>query len=328
VAYEQILSRVEGLPGVLAAGAARMTVLTGGARSSVVSADGRPFQRDNSNALGVRVNVVSHRYLETMTIPVLRGRTFAPSDGPGMPRVAIVSQSLADRLWPAEDPLGKILRDESNQLEVIVGVVPDTVYASALEREAPPTFYLPLEQNYESGVALHVRAAGDPRSLVPAIREAVRQVDSHLALERPRLLRDVLDRSLSRQRMMATLMSLFAAVGLVLAVVGLYGVMAQAATERTGEIGIRLAIGAQRVSILTLLMGRGVRLLAIGFAIGLSIAGAGTRYIEAQLFGVTATDPLTFGGVCLGLASAGLAACLIPAWRAMRVDPIVALRRP
>jgi ABC-type antimicrobial peptide transport system permease subunit len=241
--------------------------------------------------------------------------------------VTIVTKSLADRLWPNEDPIGRTLREERNQLQVIVGVVPDTVYTSTVERERPPTYYLLLAQNYESGVALHVRAAGNPMTLVPAIREAVRQVDSQLAVERPQLLRDVLDRTLSRQRMMGTLVGLFGAVALILAVLGLYGVMAHVASQRSAEIGIRLAMGAQPASIVTLLLRQGLRLLGIGAAIGLTAALVGTRYIEAQLFGVTATDPLTFVGVCVVLGIAGLAASLIPALRAMRVDPIIVLRR-
>ncbi len=324
--YEQILSRVEALPGVVAAGAARMTVLSGGARSTAVSTDGRPLQRDNSNALGVRANVVSHRYFETMNMPILQGRPFNTSDGPNTPRVTIVTRSLAERLWPNEDPLGKTLRDEASQLQV-VGVVPDTVYTTTLERERPPAYYLLLAQNYESGVALHVRAAGNPMSLVPAIREAVRQADSQLAVERPQLLSDVLDRTLSGPRMMATLVGLFGAVALVLAVLGLYGVMAHAATQRTPEIGIRLAMGAQPASIVTLLLGQGIRLLGIGVAVGLTGALLGMRYIEAQLFGVTATDPLTFVSGCVVLGLAGLIASVIPALRAMRVDPISVLRQ-
>jgi predicted permease len=324
--YEQILSRVEALPGVIAAGAARMTVLSGGARSTAVSTDGRPLERDNSNALAVRANVVSRRYFETMNLPILRGRPFNTSDGPNTPRVTIVTTSLADRLWPHEDPIGKVMRDESQQLQV-VGVIPDTVYTTTVERDRRPTYYLLLAQNYESGVALHVRAASNPLPLVPAIREAVRQADSQLAIERPQLLRDVLDRTLSRQRMMATLVGLFGAVALVLAVLGLYGVMAHVATERTPEIGIRLAMGAQPASIVTLLLGQGFRLLGLGGAIGLTGALLTTRYIEAQLFGVTATDPLTFVSGCAVLVSAGLAASVIPALRAMRVDPVIALRR-
>jgi predicted permease len=324
--YEQILSRVEALPGVVAASAARMTVLSGGARSTAVSRDGRPIDSDAGNALGVRANIVSRRYFETMNIPILQGRPFDTSDSASTPRVTVVTKSLADRLWPGEDPTGKTLRDETQQLQV-VGVVPDMVYTTTVERRRPPTYYLLLAQNYESGVALHVRTDGDPMSLVPALREAVRQVDSQLSVERPQLLRDVLDRTLNSQRTLATLVGLFGAVALMLAAGGLYGVMTHAATQRTPELGIRVAMGAPPASIVTLLLGQGVRLLGIGAAIGLAAALLGTRYIETQLFGVTATDPLTFVSGCVVLAIAGLTASMIPAVRAMRVDPIIALRR-
>jgi predicted permease len=323
--YEQILSRVEALPGVVAASAARMTVLSGNARATDVSTDGLPVVREN--ALGVRANIVSNRYFETMNIPILRGRSFGASDGPRSPRVTIVTKSLADRIWPNEDPIGKVLRDGDNQIQSVVGVVPDTVYTSTLERESPPTYYLLLAQSYESAVTLHVRAAQNPLSLVPAIREAVRQVNSHLALEQPQLLRDVLDRGLSRQWMMATLVSLFGAVALILAVLGLYGVMAHIAAQRTPEIGIRLAMGAQPASIVSLLLRQGLRLLGIGVALGFTGAFLGTRYIESQLFGVTPTDPPTFVAGCAVLAIAGITALLIPALSALRVDPVIALRR-
>ena len=326
-AYEQILSRVQAIPGVVSAGAARMMVLGGGARSTAVSADGQPLKGDHSNALGVRANVVSRRYFETLHIPILLGRSFSAADGPRSPRVTIVTRSLADRLWPHEDPLGKTLRDETNQLLAVVGVVPDTVYTTTLERDRPPTYYLMLEQNYESAITLHVRAAGDPMALLPGVRDAVRQVDAQVAVERPQRLRDVLDRSLAGQRMMATLVGLFGAIALMLAVLGLYGVMAHAASQRTMEIGIRLAIGARPVSIIALLLGQAVRLLGIGSAIGLASALAGTRYIESHLFGVTATDPLTFAGGCAVLAIAGLAASLIPVLRALRVDPVSSHRQ-
>jgi putative ABC transport system permease protein len=176
-------------------------------------------------------------------------------------------------------------------------------------------------------VTLHVRAAGNPRALGPAIRDAVHQVDSELAIERPQRLQEVFDRTLSRQRMMATLVGLFGGVALVLAVCGLYGVMAHAATERTVEIGIRLALGAQPSAIVTLLLGQGLRLLGIGVMTGLAGALVATRYIESQLFGVTTTDPLTFAIGCAVLAGAGLTAAAIPALRVMRVDPVIALRR-
>jgi predicted permease len=324
--YEQILSRLEAIPGVVAASAARMTVLSGGARSTAVSTDGRPIEPDGTNAKGVRANIVSQRYFETLKIPIIRGRAFNASDGPNSARAAIVTASLADALWPGEDPIGKPLRDERTQTSV-VGVVPDTVYTSTLERYHTPTYYLPLAQNYESAVALHVRVASAPMSLVPSMHEAVRRVDPQLAVERPELLGDILDRTLGRQRMMATLVSLFGAVALLLAAVGLYGLMAHVATERTPEIGIRVALGAHPSSILALLLRRGLRLLAIGVIIGVAGARLSTWYIEAQLFGVTATDPVTFVLACVVLAIAGLTASIIPAVRAMHVDPIAVLRR-
>jgi putative ABC transport system permease protein len=322
--YEQILARVEALPGVIAASAARMTVLSGNARFTDVSTDGRPI--DSHNALGVRANVVSRSYFETMRIPMIQGRSFNPTDGPQTTRVTIVTKSLADRVWPHADPIGQRLRDASHDLQVI-GVVPDTIYTSTLERERPPTYYLPLAQNYESAMTLHVRAANNPVALVPAIREAVRAVDSQLAVERPQRLRDVLDRTLSTERMMATIVGLFGALAVLLAALGLFGVMAHAAAERTPEIGIRLAMGAQPASIVSLLLGHGLRLLGIGAAIGLAAAFVGTRYVEGQLFGVSPTDPLTFAGGCAVLTIAGLTASVVPALRAMRVDPVIALRR-
>ena len=163
--------------------------------------------------------------------------------------------------------------------------------------------------------------------LARLIREAIREVDSDVAVGHPELLRDVLNRTLSRQRTMATLVGLLAGVALALAVLGLYGLMAHVAAERTREIGIRLAIGAQPISIVTLLLGQGVRLLAIGMTIGLTGALSVTRYIEAQLFGVTPTDMVTFVSACSVLAISGLTASAVVARRALRVDPVIALRR-
>ena len=301
-AYRQILDRLNETPGVAAAGAARITVLSGGARTVPVSIDGRPVARDNSNAIAVRVNIVSDGYLKALGIPLMQGRDFTPADRESAPRVAIVSRSLAARLWPNQDPIGKSLGENP---ATIVGVVPDTVYRNALEREPPPFFYLPLAQNYESGVTLHVRAAqGDPLVLLPFVRAAVRQVDPAIAIARPQRLRDVFDESIGSQRMMATLVGLFGSIALVLASVGLYGVIAHMAGQRRTEIGIRLALGAKPASILSLILGEGLRLVAIGAAIGLATALAASRWLESQLFGVRPTDPLTFTA-CLPAADDG-----------------------
>jgi putative ABC transport system permease protein len=325
VAYGQILERLRAIPGVRAAGAARVTVLSGGARTVWVSVDGQPLARDGNNAIDVRVNIVTDGYLDALGIPLLLGRDFSPSDNSHTPRVAIVSRRLAARLWPNEDPIGKTLVD--GQPATVVGVVPDTVYRSALERDAPPFYYLPLAQNYEAGVALHVKAAqGEPFTLLPAIRAAVRAVDPAVAVARPQRLRSVFEDSLASQRMMATLVGLFGLVALTLAAVGLYGVMAHLAGQRRTEIGIRLALGASPASILKLVVTEGLRLVSIGAALGILAAIASTRWISSQLFGIEPMDPVTFVSGSLLLAVVAVVACLIPARRAMRVDPSTALR--
>jgi putative ABC transport system permease protein len=323
--YEQILSRVDAIPGVVAAGAARVTVLSGGARTTSISIDGNPLAADSSNAIDVRANVISQRYLDAMGIPLVRGRNFAASDRAATPRVAIVSRRLANRLWPKADPIGQKLLGGSEPAEV-VGVVPDAVYRSAIETDPLPFFYLLLAQNYESGVTLHIRTAGDPLLVLPAVRQAVRVVDPQLVVARPRLLREEFDRSIGDQRMMATMVGLFGAIALVLAAVGLYGVMAHLASQRRTEIGIRMALGARPSSILRLILGQGLRLVARGSLLGLAGAFAGTRYVQSQLFGVRSSDPATFVGVCAVLIVVSVIACLVPARRAMRVEPAIVLR--
>ena len=323
--YARILDRLRTMPGVAAAGAARVTVLSGGARTMSLPVDGRPLAQDGSNGFDVRVNVVSVGYLEALGIPLLRGRDFTTADDRKAPPVAIISQSLANKLWPGQDPLNRTLGTGTKH--TVIGVVPDTVYRSAIERDAPPFFYLPLAQNYESGVGLHVRStSGDPLLLLPQVRTAVREVDPRIVVARPQRLADVFQQSLGAQRMMATLVAIFGALALALAALGVYGVMAHAAGQRRAEIGIRLALGAQRRSIFNLLLTDGLRLVTMGAAIGVIGAFVTTRFVSTQLFGVQPGDPLTFvaGGALLTVVAT--LACLLPARRAMRVDPSVALR--
>ncbi|MEO5898426.1 MAG: ABC transporter permease [Vicinamibacterales bacterium] len=324
-AYTQLLERLNALPGVEAAGAARVTVLSGSARTVGVSSDGRPVADDNSNAIDVRANVISDRYLEAMGIRVRSGRGFTPGDAVGGPRVVIISQSLATRLFPGIDPNGRTVMMGRDPLQV-VGVVPDTIYRSTIEQNPPPFLYVPLLQNYEAGITLHLRVAGDPRAMIAPARRVLSEVDPQLVLGRPRVLRDEFTRSMGDQRMMATMVGLFGVVALVLAAIGLSGVMAHLAGQRTTEIGIRLALGARPSSIFGLMLKDGLKLVAIGSVIGLAGAFAGARFLENQLFGVTPADPLTFAGVSLTLIVVAVAACLIPARRAMRVDPMRALR--
>jgi predicted permease len=274
----------------------------------------------------VRANAVSDRYLETMGIPMLTGRGFQASDVPASPHVAIVSRALANRLWPNADPIGKTFLSMSPL--VVVGVVPDTVYRSTTEREPLPVFYLPLSQNYEAAVSLHVRTEGDPMALLPAVRRVVRDVDQRVVLAMPRRLQDEFSRSLIEQRTMVAFVGSLSGIALLLAAVGLYGVMAYATRQRRTEIGLRLALGATPTSILNMIILRGVRLVAIGSAFGLVGALVAVRFVRVLLFGVEPTDPITWIAVSAALLFIGFVACALPARRAMRIDPAAALRSP
>ena len=322
--YADVLDRVNALPGVVAAGAARVTVLSGASRTGAVSIDGRPVQPDRSNAIPARVNVVSDKYLDAMGIPIIIGRNFQRTDLPTATRVAIVSRSLANRLWPNADPVGKTL--ESSTRLVVVGVVPDTVYRRTTDRQVLPVFYLPLSQNYEAAVSLHVRTVGDPMALLPAVRQAISDVDPRIALVRPRRLDDEFSRSLIAERTMVKFVGGLSGIALLLAAVGLYGVMAYATRQRTTEIGVRLALGASPVSILHMIVLRGLRLVAVGGMLGLAGAVVAVRFVRNLLFGVEPSDPMTWIAVSMALMVVGVLACAVPARRAMRIDPVRALR--
>jgi predicted permease len=324
-AYRRLLERLEALPGVAAAGAARITVLSGGSRVGEVSTDGRPVADDLTNALVVRINVISERYLEAMGIGLRAGRGFLPTDTAGAERVTIISQSLASSLFNDRDPIGRTMIYGRTAMTV-VGVVPDTVYRSSIERNPVPFLYVPLLQNYESGITLHVRTAGDPSAVIPSMRRALQEVDPQLVLGRPRVLRGEFEQSVGQQRMMATLVGLFGILSLLLAAIGLYGVMAHLAQQRTKEMGIRLALGARPTSIFHLMLSDGMRLVALGALFGIAGAFAAARYVRHQLFGVEPGDPLTLVLVTVVLFAAAVSACVLPARRAMRVDPALTLR--
>jgi predicted permease len=323
--YQRLLERLAALPGVRSAGAARVAVLSGSVRTGSVSTDGQPVRPDGSNSVTTRINVVSSSYLDAMGIPIVQGRSFQPSDTATSSRVVIVSQSLARRLWPGLDPIGRVL-GQGVTAPAVIGVIPDAVYTSVIERDAQPFYLLPLSQNYESGVTLHVRTSGDPLALVPGVRQIVREIDPQLVLSRPRTLANELEQSLGTQRLIATFVGLFAALAVLLAAIGLYGLMAHTAGERKAEIGIRLALGASPAAILSMVIGDGLKLVAIGLMFGLAGAFGLSRVVEQHLFGVTPSDPVTYTMVALVLTTATIAACFIPARQAMRVDPVVALR--
>jgi len=322
--YRDILERVRQLPGVSSAAWARVTVLSGAARTVPVAIGG-PATRESGQP--ARANVVSDGYFEALGIRLIRGRTFTRHDTTGAQPVAVITERMADTFWPGADPLGREFFQGADPL-MVVGIVSDNIYVSALELDPLPVFYQPLAQRYESGATLHVRVAGDGpvTAIVPAIRRVVRDVDPTVPLAEVRRLSDEFDASLGDVRLMATLVGVFGGLAALLAAIGLYGVMAGATERRRAEIGLRLALGADRTSILGLVLKQGLGLTAVGAALGLAGALGLSRLIESQLFGVSTTDLSTYAGAVALIFGVALVACLIPARRAMRVDPIAALR--
>jgi len=267
-------------------------------------------------------------YFATLGIPLVRGRDFSAGDGPGAPLVLVVNETLARRLWPDQDPLGRRLklygRDEP--LREVVGVAKDGKYDELTER--PRNFlYLPERQRADlSDIALVVKTAGDPRPLAGALTAAVHELDPTLPIFRLETLEQSLVNRLDKERGASSLLGVFGTLALLLAALGLYGVMAYAVAQRTREIGIRVALGAQRRDILRVVLRQGVRATLAGVAVGVIAGLALTRFLSSLLYGVKPSDWFTFLSVTVLLLIIALAACCIPARRATRVDPIVALR--
>jgi putative ABC transport system permease protein len=276
--------------------------------------------------------VVSPGYFETMRIQLLRGRLFDDHDGPDAPSVAIVNDAMARKFWPNEQALGKRFRlnlvGGTFRLFQIVGIVAD-VKEMGLDEAPKEEMYFPYWQaqgNYMVPSTLVVHTKGDPISIASAVREAVWSVDTDQPVSQVGTMNDVLDREVAQRRVQAILLGALAALAMTLACVGIYGVMAYLVTQQNHEIGIRVALGADSRNILGLVLGRGAKWTATGVGIGIAAALLVSRLMRSLLFGVSPFDPLTFAAVTFVLAFVALAACYIPARRASRVDPIVALR--
>jgi len=281
---------------------------------------------------GALDRVVSPGYFETMRIQLLRGRFFDEHDGPDSPSVAIVNDAMARKFWPNEEALGK--RFQLNlvggtfHLFRIVGIVAD-VKEMGLDEPPKEEMYFPYWQaqgNYMVPSTLVVHTKGDPITIASAVREAVWSVDPDQPVSQIGTMNDVLDREVTQRRVQAILLGALAALAMTLACVGIYGVMAYLVTQQNHEIGIRVALGADSRNILGLILGRGATWTATGIGIGIAGALFVTRLMRSLLFGVSPFDPLTFAAVTLVLAFVALAACYISARRAMKVDPMVALR--
>jgi putative ABC transport system permease protein len=268
---------------------------------------------------------VTPNYFNAIGIPLLKGRSFNEGDTPQTPATILINETLARRFFPGGDPIGKRLITFNSPRE-IVGVVGDA-RQGALNLPPSPEIYFPNTQlAFGQQVSLVVRTTVDPASLGDAVRRAGQSVNPDAPVFRVRTMREVIAGSMAQERFNTILMTLFAVVAALLAAVGLYGVMAYNVTQRTREIGVRVALGAQSADVMRLVLRQGLRLVALGVALGLSVALALTRLMENLLFEVSATDPAPYAGVALLLALVALLACWIPARRATKVDPMIALR--
>ena len=332
--YLQMFARVEAVPGVRSVTFTRTPLLSQSMSSSDFYLPGTKTSPEGTVAASgeVYMHTVRENFFEAMEIPLLLGRSFGAQDDARAPRVAIVNQTFARKYFPNESPIGKRLSFDNHkpdQIE-IVGLARDAKYARQRD-EAPPTAYLPWTQSLAGmrRATFEVRTTGDPSALINQIREAVREVDGNLPLKDIKTQIEQADETLAMERLFAKLLSLFGLLAQQLASIGLYGVMAYSVSQRTHEIGIRMALGADRSKVLRMIMKQGMTLALIGVALGLSGAYVLTKYLESlttMLYGVQPRDPLTYGVTAAVLTVVALVACFVPARRATKVDPLVALR--
>ena len=336
--YKLVTERIEAMPGVQSATLSRTPPLSGASRQSSVAIEGQEAASaaSNSESTGASAETSSNttlaasvglRYFETLRIPLLRGRDFNAQDREGAPGVVVVNETFAKRYFPVQDPLGKHISLSGAKgpwLEVI-GLARDGKYITLGEAPAP-FVYQSLAQRHESGMSLMVRTRSDPANFLASVRREVQAVEKNLPVTNLRPMTELLSNSLYSARMGAGLLGVFGLLALLLAAIGLYGVMAYSVTRRTREIGIRMALGAQRGDVLRLVLREGMTLVGVGIFLGLLGAFALTRLLASFLYGVSTTDPSTFIGIALFLAAVALLASFIPARRASKVDPMIALR--
>ncbi|HYP25454.1 MAG TPA: FtsX-like permease family protein [Blastocatellia bacterium] len=323
--FQQVLDRLRALPGVESVALANDLPITGTDTTSNPRLEGRePFPPDQELLVGQ--HAVSHDYFEAMGIPLVSGRTFTERDVEGATRVIIVNETTARTLWPGEDPLGKRMRfSSSGPWDEVVGVVADVKH-NGLDAKPSMESYSPYAQNPWGYSAIAVRARGEPGALTSAVRREIQAVDKDQPIHNVRVMDKVLSESVAPRRLSMVLFGLFAGVALVLSMVGIYGVMSYAVTQRTHEIGIRMALGAQTGDVLRLVVRQGMWLALIGIAAGLIAALALARVMDSLLYEVSATDPATFVAISLLLLGVALLANFVPARRASKVDPMIALR--
>jgi putative ABC transport system permease protein len=321
--FEQLLQRVGALPGVQAVGTTTHLPMRGGG-DTYFKIEGRPFSGTDQQITALNP-AISHDYLRAQGIPLVKGRAFTEQETKETPRVTIINENFARTYFPNEDPLGKrLIIDDGQPLPCeIIGVARD-IKQFSLAAESTPTMYMP---RIETGFAnVVVRTAGDPVAVASAVRASVLAIDKDQPVANVRSMEEILSSSVAGPRFRTLLLGIFAVVALGLAAVGIYGVMSYTVTQRTREIGIRMALGARGSDVLRLVVRQGITLALVGVATGVGVALALTHLLTGMLFNVSATDPATFAIIALLLITVALLACWIPARRATKVDPMVALR--
>jgi len=328
--YHELITRIASLPGVQSTSAAIPLPLSGDRWSISFQIEERPVAKKDQPSADFFA--VESGYFRTMGIPLIKGRDFDDRDQHHSPQVIIVTETFARQFFPNEDPIGKRIQpgfntweNEKSTMREIIGVVGD-VRSRSLSAEIKPAYYMPESQEPINQMTIVARTTVEPHSLISAVTRETASLDKDLPVFGVKTMDEYLATSVAAPRFNSTLLSVFASVALILTIVGLYGVMSYSVAQRTNEIGIRLALGAQTRDVLSMIVGQGLRLVFIGLAIGLVGAFALTRLIAALLFGVTTKDPLTFAAAAILLGLVGLIACYIPALRATKVDPMDALR--
>ena len=320
--YREVQRRLAAVPGVVSASYSSTTLLSGSDMTTTFRLT------DASAQSGVNVDElpVGPDFFQTMRIPALAGRIFLPADyeNSGKPQPMVINQSFARRFFEKEKPLGRLLSEGDNKTPdyEIVGIVGDTKYDS-LRKEMKPTAYFPMGPQPGS---FEIRTAMDSNAVIPAVRQVLKELDSNLVLLNAKTQIEQIDQALYQERLLASLSSLFGALALALACIGLYGLLSYEVTRRTYEIGVRIALGAEQGNVLRLVLGNGIILAMCGIAVGIAAALGVTRYLKTLLYGVKPVDPVTFICVAVLLLAVAVAACYIPARRAMRIDPMTALR--
>jgi len=321
---DELIQRVRALPGVEAAAYARVVPLSYGSFSSTpIAVDGYEPQ-PNGQPTDELYNEVSPDYFATMGIPLISGREFTRADDENAPRVAVVNQTMVSRYWRGQNPIGQRLQVKGNWVRV-VGVVKDSKYYS-MDETPRAFFYVPLRQYFDIEPDIHIRTTQPRQTVQTALIREVRALDPNLALYEMITLQEQVNRSTSHQLVAVTLVALLGGLTLLLASLGLYGVMSYSVSQSTRELGLRMALGAGASNVLRLVLSRGLLLTTTGIVIGVALALPLTRLLGDLLYQVSPRDPLAFAAACAVMTLASAAACFLPAWRATRTDPIRALR--